>query len=164
MNEKKSLVYKVKVNEFDFTFTQEEVDQVDVIQRSPTTFNLLKDGSSTNGVLIEKDTSAKKQIIQIKGDKYNVEIKDELDQVLDRMGFNAVASKQIKEIKAPMPGMVLEVAVAEGQQVLKGAKILILVAMKMENSILIQADATIKHIVVRAGDAVEKGQVLIELE
>jgi biotin carboxyl carrier protein len=46
----------------------------------------------------------------------------------------------------------------------EGDKIVILVAMKMENSILINTQATIKRITVSAGEAVEKGQVLVELE
>jgi biotin carboxyl carrier protein len=63
-----------------------------------------------------------------------------------------------------MPGLVLEIAVSEGQQVREGDKVLILVAMKMENSIIINTDATIKRIAVSAGEAVEKGQVLVELD
>ncbi len=54
------------------------------------------------------------------------------------------AGKQVKEIKAPMPGLVLEISVTDGQAVKEGDRILILEAMKMENSILIHADATIK--------------------
>jgi biotin carboxyl carrier protein len=63
-----------------------------------------------------------------------------------------------------MPGLVLEVSVTDGQPVNEGDRILILEAMKMENSILIHADATIKKVNVKAGQAVEKGQVLVELE
>ena len=63
-----------------------------------------------------------------------------------------------------MPGMVLQINVTEGQLVHAGDKILILEAMKMENSILVQADAVIKRIAITRGQAVEKGQVLIELE
>ncbi len=63
-----------------------------------------------------------------------------------------------------MPGLVLEVAVSEGQPVKEGDRILILEAMKMENSIVIHADATIKKVMVTAGQAVEKGQVLVVLE
>jgi biotin carboxyl carrier protein len=54
--------------------------------------------------------------------------------------------------------------VSQGQQVKEGDRILILVAMKMENSITADADVTIKRIAVKAGDAVEKGQVLVELD
>ena len=98
------------------------------------------------------------------GETYNVEIKDELDQMLDVMGFSVSTAKLIKEVKAPMPGMVLEVVVKEGQQIKEGEKILILGAMKMENSILGHSDATIKRVAVTVGQAVEKGQVLVELE
>ena len=80
------------------------------------------------------------------------------------MGFGIASAKQIKEIKAPMPGLVLEIAVSDGQEVNEGDKILILEAMKMENSILIHTHATIKKVIVTKGQAVEKGQVLIELE
>jgi biotin carboxyl carrier protein len=80
------------------------------------------------------------------------------------MGFGLAANKQIKEIKAPMPGLVLEIAVTDGQEVNDGDKILILGAMKMENSILIHTCARIKKVAVVSGQAVEKGQVLVELE
>jgi biotin carboxyl carrier protein len=164
MSENNLVVYKVKANEFEFSFTQEQVDAIDVVQKSPTAFNLLNDYKSVNAVVVEADHTAKMQTIEIEGENFEIQIKDELDQVLDKMGFSAVVSKQIKEIKAPMPGLVLEIAVTEGQQVQEGDKILILVAMKMENSILISTDATIKRIAVSAGQAVEKGQVLVELE
>jgi acetyl/propionyl-CoA carboxylase alpha subunit len=80
------------------------------------------------------------------------------------MGFGKAIYKQIKEIKAPMPGLVLELNVTKGEAVVEGQKILILVAMKMENSILIDFDAVIKNIAVVAGQAVVKGQLLVELE
>ena len=164
MSEKNSQVFKVKVNEFEFSFTQEEIDAIDLVQKSATVFNLLKDHRSVSAVLTAEEPSAKVQTIEIDGEKFDIQIKDELDIMLDQMGFNTVAGKQIKEIKAPMPGLVLEVAVSEGQQVHEGDKVLILVAMKMENSIVINTDATIKRIAVTAGEAVEKGQVLVELE
>ena len=102
--------------------------------------------------------------IETGGETYEVSIKDELDQQLEQMGFGVASGKQVKEIKAPMPGLVLEVSVTEGQAVKEGDRILILEAMKMENSILIHTDATIKKVAVTAGQAVEKGQVLVVLE
>jgi biotin carboxyl carrier protein len=102
--------------------------------------------------------------VEVDGETYEVEIKDELDQMLDVMGFGIASTKQIKEIKAPMPGMVLEIVVLDGQDVNEGDKVLILGAMKMENCILVQTNATIKRVAVAVGQAVEKGQVLVELE
>jgi biotin carboxyl carrier protein len=163
MSKKNSEVYKAKVNDFEFLFTQQQIDAVDLIRTSPTTFNLLDNYRSMNAVLIEADSSGKKQTIEIEGENFDIQIMDQLDIMLDKMGFGTATGKQIKEIKAPMPGLVLEVTVSEGQQVHEGDKLLILVAMKMENSILINTAATIKHIAVRAGQAVDKGQVLVEL-
>jgi biotin carboxyl carrier protein len=156
--------YKVKSNEFIFTFTKAEIDAIDLVKKTPTEFNVVKDHRSVNAKIIEADSTAKKQTIEVDGESFLIEIEDELDQVLDKMGFGAVANKQIKEIKAPMPGLVLEIAVIEGQEVKEGDKILILVAMKMENSILVHTNAIIKRIAVTAGQAVEKGQVLVELD
>ncbi len=157
-------VYKVKVNEFEFAFTKEQIDAVDLVKKSPSEFNLIKDHRSVNARLIEADSDARKLTIAVGGENFAIEIKDELDQMLDKMGFSTVANKQIKEIKAPMPGLVLEIAVTEGQEVKEGDRILILVAMKMENSIVIHANATIKRIAVTAGQAVDKGQLLVELD
>ncbi len=160
----KNTTYKVKVNEFEFAFTKEQLETIDIIQKSPEEFNLIKDHRSVNATLVESDNTGKKAAIEVEGETFTVEIKDELDQMLEKMGFGLAINKHIKEIKAPMPGLVLEIAVTEGQQVAEGEKILILVAMKMENSIMIHTAATIKRIAVSAGQAVEKGQVLVELE
>jgi len=59
---------------------------------------------------------------------------------------------------------VLQVSVTESQEVKEGDPILILEAMKMENSITLHHDAKIKKIHVKSGQSVEKGQVLVELE
>jgi biotin carboxyl carrier protein len=159
-----NMTYAVKANAFLFSFSHLDIRNADIIKISPTEFNLLKDGRSINASLVEADTSGKKLTIAIEGEVYQVEIADELDQRLEKMGFGAVSGKQVKEIKAPMPGLVLEIGVISGQHVRHGDKLLILEAMKMENSIMIHADATIKNIKVEPGQAVEKGQVLVELE
>ncbi|GAB2813469.1 biotin/lipoyl-containing protein [Ferruginibacter profundus] len=156
--------YKVKANEFEFSFNKEEIAAADLIKKSSTVFNCIAAHQSVNATLVAADDTGKKLSIEIEGEIYQVEIKDELDQVLDKMGFGITATKHIKDIKAPMPGMVLEIAVTEGQQVHEGDKMLILGAMKMENSILVPVDAIVKNIKVVAGQAVEKGQVLVELE
>jgi acetyl/propionyl-CoA carboxylase alpha subunit len=156
--------FTVKVNEFVFSFSADDINAVDLIQKSPSEFNLIKNHRSVNAKLLETDIAGKKLKVEVDGESYEVSIKDELDQMLDKMGFGIASTKLIKEIKAPMPGLVLEVTVAEGQEVNEGDRILILEAMKMENSLMIHTKATIKKINVKAGQAVEKGQVLVELE
>jgi len=157
--------WKVKANGFEFSFDEETIaSAADVIQKSPTEFNLLINNRSVNAILLEEDATGKKIKLEIDGEVFETEIKDGLAQMLDEMGFSAAATKQIKEVKAPMPGMVLDIAVAEGQEVKEGEKLLILGAMKMENIITMPVNAVIKKVSVVTGQAVEKGQVLIELE
>ncbi len=160
----KMMTYKVKVNEFEFIFNKETIDKTDLVKRSANEYHVINDHRSVNAKLIGTDILAKKATIEIEGEIFEVEIKEELDQMLEKMGFGSISNKQIKEVKAPMPGLVLEVAVSEGQEVIEGQKILILVAMKMENSIMIHTAAKIKRVAVKAGQAVEKGQLLVELE
>lgn len=157
-------VYKIRANNFLFSFSYAEINEADIQKISPTAFNLVKNNRSSNVTIAKADPTCKRLTIAIEGELYHVEISDELDQMLEKMGFGAASGKQVKEIKAPMPGLVLEIAVSNGQQVKNGDKLLILEAMKMENSIMIHADATIKKITVAAGQAVEKGQVLVELD
>jgi 3-methylcrotonyl-CoA carboxylase alpha subunit len=66
--------------------------------------------------------------------------------------------------RAPMPGHVLEVRVAEGQTVAAGAVLVVLEAMKMEHSLLAPWDGRVKSLSVKAGDRVEEGADLVLLE
>lgn len=155
--------WKVKVNGFEFSFDESTIAEADLIQNAPQHFNLIHDHRSVNVVLLQ-EINYKKARFAIDSEIFETEIKDELDQMLDEMGFSISSSKQVKEIKAPMPGLVLEIAVAPGQNVKEGDKLLTLGAMKMENSITIPSDAVIKQVAVSAGQAVDKGQILIVLE
>ena len=62
-----------------------------------------------------------------------------------------------------MPGLILKVLVTEGQEIKKGDPVLILEAMKMENVFKAPGDAIVKTIKYKAGEAVEKGAILVEL-
>lgn len=156
--------YNVKTNGFSFSFKKDDLDKADLVELSAASFNLIKDHYSTNAKILEADTTGKSLKIELEGETFDIEIKDELDQTLEKMGFGKANTKQVKEIKAPMPGLVLQISVTDGQEVREGDKLLILEAMKMENSIMIHTDAIIKKVSVSAGQAVEKGQVLVELE
>jgi biotin carboxyl carrier protein len=156
--------YKILVNGFEFFFSKTDLEALDMVAISPTEFNGIYNHQSINARLVEANLLTKSLTIETGDEQFEVVIKDALDQKLDQMGFGIATGKQVKEIKAPMPGLVLEVSVTDGQQVNEGDRILILEAMKMENSILIHVNATIKKVLVKAGQAVEKGQVLVELE
>ena len=66
-------------------------------------------------------------------------------------------------IKAPMPGTILKVNVANGQAVKKGDILFVLEAMKMENEIMAPCDGTVNGVAVNAGASVETGTALCTL-
>jgi biotin carboxyl carrier protein len=67
-------------------------------------------------------------------------------------------------LKAPMPGLVVRVQVEAGQEVVAGAPLVVLEAMKMENQLKAPGPGRVSEVRVAAGQVVEKGQVLIRLE
>ena len=73
-----------------------------------------------------------------------------------------MANSTIAEVKAPMPGLILDVLAKPGQEVKKGDQLMILEAMKMENVLKAQGEGVISGIEVAKGDSVEKNQVLIK--
>lgn len=156
--------YKVKANEFEFLFSQAELDSADVICTGPGSFNIIRNNRSVNIRVLESDNFGKQVKAEVDGELYTIQIRNGLDQMLDVMGFNNVATRQVREIRAPMPGLVLDVTVQEGQDVQEGDRLLILEAMKMENSITIHASARIKKVLVKKGQPVDKNQILVELE
>lgn len=151
--------WKIKSNNELFEIDEEQLQKTSIVQQSANQFHCISGNRSVNTTIIS--STGKKLVVEIEGEQYAIEIKDQLDQLLDEMGFSKATSRQVKEIKAPMPGLVLEINVAEGQEVKEGDKLLILGAMKMENAITAVSGAVVRSIAVSAGQAVEKGQMLI---
>ncbi|MBL7811956.1 MAG: acetyl-CoA carboxylase biotin carboxyl carrier protein subunit [Bacteroidetes bacterium] len=78
------------------------------------------------------------------------------------MGLDQLTKPKAQTIKAPMPGLVLDVCTEPGMEVKKGDKVLVLEAMKMENIIKAQGDGIVGKVLVEKGQAVDKNQLLIE--
>ena len=68
------------------------------------------------------------------------------------------------QVKAPLPGNILDIYIKEGDEVKKEDKLLLYEAMKMENTILADKVGRVKSIKVKQGDTVLQNDVLIELE
>lgn len=155
--------YSARVND-DFQFDQLSDAQLDVMAIDATHFHLLKDGKSFHAKLIELNEQHKEVTLRVNGSLYQVRLEDQYDRLIREMGLQAKAGLQLKDIKAPMPGLVLEIMARPGQEVNEGDPLLILEAMKMENVIKAPGEGVIKEIPVQQGEAVEKGQLLVGLE
>ena len=68
-----------------------------------------------------------------------------------------------EKVASPLPGVIIEISVKEGQQVKAGQKIAILEAMKMENEIPAPKDGTITDIHVHKGDTLQEGDPVVTI-
>ena len=136
--------------------------KADIIKVRDGVYHLLKDNVSYNLEVVKHMPEEKKLFVKINNTTYTNDIKDKYDDLLHSLGLDALASKKVNDIKAPMPGMVLNVLVTEGQEVKKGDGLIVLEAMKMENILKSPTDGVIKKIAITKGVAVEKNQLLIQ--
>ncbi|MBI3141538.1 MAG: biotin/lipoyl-binding protein [Bacteroidetes bacterium] len=102
--------------------------------------------------------------LKVKGGRYDVALKDRYDMLLEQLGMDKAMGSGQLDIKAPMPGLVLEIMVEPGIKVEKGTALLVLEAMKMENVLKAPGPGTVKEVRVKTRQAVEKGTVLLVLE
>lgn len=121
-------------------------------------------GGRTHQVQVMKDGADGPIRVRVAGRTYTVELQDERDRLMATLGLGAGAGAVAPELRAPMPGLVLNVLVAPGQEVAKGDPVIVLEAMKMENVIKAPGDARVKELNVGNGTAVEKGHLLLTFE
>ena len=115
-------------------------------------------------VVIDYQAEKNLIVLKINNDKVTMNVSNELDLLLKEMGMDMASSQKINEIKAPMPGLVLDILVEVGQEVHQGDTVLVLEAMKMENNIKTPADAVVKEILCEKGQAIDKNDILIVFE
>ena len=158
-------MYKLKVNALhNFDSSKEDIDEFDAVETTKNQFHILKNNNSIKASILESNFLKKAYTVKVNNNIYNVTINDALDQQIEALGFEIGSSKKISEIKAPMPGLILEINIKEDQEVKEDDALLILEAMKMENVINSPRDGVIKSIKVKQGDTVEKNALLIEFE
>lgn len=165
-------MYKVTVEDKAFSIESENgsfsIDNkafsADILEYKEGKFHILSENRSYTAEIISFDKDEKTFEIKVNNNIYKVVVQDRFDQLLKQMGIDGTAGKKVNDIKAPMPGMVIQVMVENGQQIKKGDAIVVLEAMKMENILKSPSDGTVKTVKVIKGDKVEKNQVMVFLD
>jgi pyruvate carboxylase subunit B len=127
-------------------------------------YSLLVDNVS-HEVIVEEGNGTQPNVysVLVEGARYLVRVQDERSRRL------ALADRSLKPpagellIKAPIPGLVIKIAVAPGQVVKEGDSLVILEAMKMENELRAPREGTVHEVRVAPGEQVALGQLLISI-
>jgi biotin carboxyl carrier protein len=148
------------------TIEDELLDNTDIkiISQEGNVIRLLYNNKSYQLLVKRFDPEKKEAKINVDGYDFEVKVKEPLDHLINELGFLKASKHSVKEIKSPMPGLVVNIFVEIGQTVNEGDKLLSLEAMKMENILKAPGDGIIKSILINKGNSVDKNQVLIAFE
>ena len=135
----------------------------DLKEIKPGSYHLLYKGQSFEIEVLQSSIAEKKHQFTINGKKVEAELSDKFDALLKELGMDAGSAQKVGDLKAPMPGLVVDIPVKEGDVVKKGDTLVILEAMKMENALKAVGDAVVKKINVKKGQAVEKNTLLVQM-
>lgn len=101
--------------------------------------------------------------VLLRGQLYEVEVQDERQRRLRQTSDVESPASGEFQLKAPMPGLVVAVPVAEGETVSRGQNLVILESMKMQNELRSPREGVVQRIRVEPGQRVEQNQVLVTL-
>jgi biotin carboxyl carrier protein len=152
------------------------VVQLDLSQKDLGKFKVLKISHSKKEIILsngskkfeckilKENTIDQSYIIKINGEISIIRLIKQVEKTIEKLGIQKSSQKNINILKAPMPGLILDVAVKESDLVKKGDPVIILEAMKMENILSSPVDGKVKEIKVNPQQTVEKNNILIKFE
>lgn len=169
--------YKNKESIMSYTYTSNEKNfTVDLDEKTAKIFEsdesvdllrmegkhaVVSNGNQTFEVWVVEEQPGYR-ILNVDGIEIKIEKRERLAELFEKIGYHEDAKNTISEIKAPMPGTIVDILVKEGQEIEANDPILILEAMKMENIIRATAAATVGEIVASPGTVVQKNDTLIK--
>jgi biotin carboxyl carrier protein len=128
-----------------------------------TPVKLVTIGGVQHRVVARREGPKGRYVLWIDGWRFEAEALDERQRAIRDLGAAAAGAAGPAPVVAPMPGLIVRVHVAEGDEVQAGQPVAVMEAMKMENELRATAAGTVQKVLVQAGKVVEKGAVLVEL-
>ena len=128
-----------------------------------TPVRLVRIGEQVHRIVARRGTSRGQWVLDVDGARVEAEALDERMRAIKDLTAATAKASGPAPLVAPMPGLVVRIAVAVGDTVVAGQGLAVIEAMKMENELRASAAGVVTAIRVSAGQAVEKGAVLIDL-
>jgi biotin carboxyl carrier protein len=123
-------------------------------------YSMILDGESHEASIHSTETGLQ---VLLRGQLFEVVVEDERQRRLQQNSGGIPVHGGELQIKSPMPGLVITVPVEDGQEIEKGANLIILESMKMQNEIKAPRDGKVTRVSVAAGDSVDQNQLLLTL-
>ena len=134
--------------------------EIDCVRLSQHSYSLILNGKSH---YLTINPNFKGYEVTVDHHTHLVQVKDELDILLERFGLQTDKSVHGGEVRAQIPGLLSQIFVKQGDKVKINQKLFILEAMKMENEINSLVSGTVHQIHYKEGDKVEKGYIIMEI-
>ena len=133
------------------------------VEGSPVlSISLGSDVRAVHRLTVRRDGVRGRYVLTIDGRRYRVEVLNERERAIRDMALAREGPAGPQKLIAPMPGLVVRVQVAAGDQVEAGQGLVVMEAMKMENELRATAAGAVKAVHAKPGEAVEKGALLVE--
>ena len=126
-------------------------------------FTLTFNGHDFNGELLEENTEGNFLKLKINHRVFEIKKKGELDDLIAALGLDVPKVRKLKELPAPMPGRIVQIAINVGDEVAVGDELLSLEAMKMEQPLIAHKSGTITNLTAVVGETVASGAVLCDI-
>jgi biotin carboxyl carrier protein len=153
--------YLIEILDEDHVVVDDQVFEVDFdsISDQPV-HSMIVDGRSYEAYVYPSDEGWQ---VLLHGKLYPAVVEDEREKRLRAAAGSMVAERGEFHLRAPMPGLVVSIPVAEGQEVKPGDVLIVLESMKMQNELKSPRSGTIMRLRVKAGDSVEQHQTLLSV-
>jgi biotin carboxyl carrier protein len=138
--------------------------EAQVTELEGTPVRMVRIGNEVHRVVARRGPTRGRYTLWLDGFRYEVEALDERARAIRELAGASAGPSGPAPLVAPMPGMIVRVAVQVGDVVQAGQGLVVMEAMKMENELRASAAGTVKAVLAQPGTAVEKGAILLELE
>src|SRR5690606_4802134 len=162
----------VEITVGTMTFRVETADDVlhidgspfpmDIVRIRENNYSIIYGNRSVSGEVLKVDRRTRTLLVRVNDTRYEIRIKNQFDLLLEKMDMGINNAGRANTVKAPMPGLIVEMKIKEGDEVKQNEPLLVLEAMKMENVIKSPGEGIVKRIHVAKGESVEKNQILVE--
>ena len=135
----------------------------DLLKNGDNVYHLIYNNQSFNIEVLAKDNHSGILTLRVNGRVITTQLQNKLAGLLQQMGMDN-NKKKLKDLRAPMPGLVLDILINEGDEVTEGQELIVLEAMKMENAIKSPQDGIIDKIQIDKQDKIDKNHTLLSFQ